>query len=189
MLRNIQRAVEATRTYFVTTYALSDCQLSALKATCYYRPQHSSWIGNLEKSTSSTTFHSSSFQAHQSSAIDDDPNAPTVDVTYIERTGEERCVKAKIGENLLELAHRKEIDLEGACEGSLACSTCHVIVEDRKYYDKLPEPEDDENDMLDLAFGLTETSRLGCQIKAGPELDGIKVRIPAASRNIGSEVS
>ena len=45
----------------------------------------------------------------------------------------------------------------GACEGSLACSTCHVVVEDQDYYDKLPEPDDDENDMLDLAFGLTDT--------------------------------
>lgn len=71
----------------------------------------------------------------------------------------------------------------GACEGSLACSTCHVIVEDQEYFDKLDEPEDDENDMLDLAFGLTETSRLGCQIKCDKELDGIRLKIPGATRN------
>jgi len=71
----------------------------------------------------------------------------------------------------------------GACEGSLACSTCHVIVEDQEYYDRIPEAEDDENDMLDLAFGLTDTSRLGCQVKATKELDGLKVRIPSATRN------
>ncbi|PPR91362.1 hypothetical protein GOBAR_AA29315 [Gossypium barbadense] len=70
-----------------------------------------------------------------------------------------------------------------ACEGSLACSTCHVIVMDMEHYNKLEEPSDEENDMLDLAFGLTETSRLGCQIIARPELDGIRLAIPAATRN------
>lgn len=80
--------------------------------------------------------------------------------------------------------HRNDIELEGACEGSLACSTCHVIVLDDKFYQELPEPSDDENDMLDLAFGLTDTSRLGCQIIAKPELDGLKVAIPTATRNM-----
>ena len=56
----------------------------------------------------------------------------------------------------MDIAHEHDIELEGACEGSVACSTCHVIV-DEDYYDKLPEPSDDENDMLDLAFGLTDT--------------------------------
>lgn len=62
-----------------------------------------------------------------------------------------------VGLHLLEIAHKNGIDLEGACEASLACSTCHVIVVDEDYYDMLPEPEDEENDMLDLAFGLTNT--------------------------------
>ena len=82
------------------------------------------------------------------------------------------------------MLHRNDIELEGACEGSLACSTCHVIVLDDKFYQGLPEPSDDENDMLDLAFGLTDTSRLGCQIIAKPELDGLKVAIPTATRNM-----
>uniref|UniRef100_A0A803NTA3 2Fe-2S ferredoxin-type domain-containing protein n=1 Tax=Cannabis sativa TaxID=3483 RepID=A0A803NTA3_CANSA len=72
---------------------------------------------------------------------------------------------------------------DGACEGSLACSTCHVIVMDMEYYNKLEEPTDEENDMLDLAFALTETSRLGCQVIAKPELDGVRLAIPAATRN------
>jgi ferredoxin len=71
----------------------------------------------------------------------------------------------------------------GACEGSVACSTCHVILPP-EYYDVLPEPEDDENDMLDMAFGLTDTSRLGCQVKMTKELDGISVTLPAATRNM-----
>ena len=89
-----------------------------------------------------------------------------------------------MGESLLEVAHANDIDLEGACEGSLACSTCHVVILDRRHYDALKEPTDDENDMLDLAFGLTETSRLGCQVIAAPELDGLRVQLPAATRNM-----
>ena len=72
----------------------------------------------------------------------------------------------------------------GACGGSCACSTCHVIIEDPDMYDKMEEPEDDENDMLDLAFGLTETSRLGCQVKMTPELDGLVVKLPSMTRNL-----
>ena len=64
----------------------------------------------------------------------------------------------------MEAAHKHDVELEGACEGSLACSTCHVILEE-SVFDKLDEPSDDENDMLDLAFALTETSRLGCQVR------------------------
>jgi len=73
--------------------------------------------------------------------------------------------------------------LIGACEGSVACSTCHVILPP-EYYDLLPEPEDDENDMLDMAFGLTDTSRLGCQVKLTKELDGMTCTLPAATRNM-----
>ncbi|KAI8818531.1 2Fe-2S ferredoxin-type domain-containing protein [Fimicolochytrium jonesii] len=104
-------------------------------------------------------------------------------VTYVTAEGEKITVEANEGDNLLDLAHAYDIDLEGACEGSLACSTCHVIVEE-KYYDKLEEPSDEENDMLDLAFGLTETSRLGCQVIMSPELDGVTVKLPSATRNL-----
>ena len=79
-------------------------------------------------------------------------------MTFVEADGvTETTVKAAIGTSLLEVAHAYDIELEGACEGSLACSTCHVIVQDQAMYNKLTEPDDDENDMLDLAFGLTET--------------------------------
>ncbi|TPX34847.1 hypothetical protein SmJEL517_g02612 [Synchytrium microbalum] len=107
-------------------------------------------------------------------------------VTYITPENEHITVESKAGQNLLDLAHANNIDLEGACECSLACSTCHVIV-DQKYYDKLEEPSDEENDMLDLAFALTDTSRLGCQIKMSRELDGMTVRIPSATRNLQQE--
>src|SRR5207302_9227085 len=75
------------------------------------------------------------------------------------------------------------IDIEGACEGSLACSTCHVIV-DPEWYDLLKEASEDEEDMLDLAFGLTATSRLGCQIIITEELDGLVVKLPTSTRNL-----
>jgi ferredoxin len=74
--------------------------------------------------------------------------------------------------------------MEGACGGSCACSTCHVIVDDEAMFDKMEEPSDDENDMLDLAFGLTETSRLGCQVCMSKELSGITVRLPRITRNL-----
>ncbi len=97
--------------------------------------------------------------------------------------GAEKEVDAPVGLSVLEVAHKNNIDLEGACEGSLACSTCHVII-DPEYFDMLKEPTEDEEDMLDLAFGLTHTSRLGCQIIMSEELDGLKVRVPSATRNM-----
>jgi len=62
--------------------------------------------------------------------------------------------------------------------------SCHVIVKDPKIFDLLGEVSDEENDMLDLAFGLTSTSRLGCQIKLRPELNGMELQLPQATRNI-----
>jgi ferredoxin, 2Fe-2S len=103
-------------------------------------------------------------------------------MTFIERDGTRREVDAPEGLSVLEIAHKHGVDIEGACEGSLACSTCHVIV-DAAWFKKLAEPTEDEEDMLDLAFGLTQTSRLGCQIVMTPGLDGLVVKLPAATRN------
>jgi 2Fe-2S ferredoxin len=102
---------------------------------------------------------------------------------FIEPDGQVKEVDAPLGLSILEIAHRNQIDLEGACEGSLACSTCHVIV-DSEWFDLLPASTEDEEDMLDLAFGLTHTSRLGCQIIMSEELDGLTVRLPTATRNM-----
>ncbi|MBQ4875535.1 MAG: 2Fe-2S iron-sulfur cluster binding domain-containing protein [Rickettsiaceae bacterium H1] len=110
-------------------------------------------------------------------------NDNTVRVIFVSPEGLEKECEAIEGESILTVAHRNNVDLEGACEGSLACSTCHVIV-DSAWYNELSEISDDENDMLDLAFGLEETSRLGCQVILTKNLDGIKVRLPSASRNI-----
>ena len=104
-------------------------------------------------------------------------------MVFIERDGTAREVEAPIGASVLEIAHHNGIDIEGACEGSLACSTCHVIV-DPEWYDLLIEASEDEEDMLDLAANLTATSRLDCQIVITEELDGLTVRLPAARRNL-----
>jgi 2Fe-2S ferredoxin len=98
-------------------------------------------------------------------------------MTFIQKDGSHKQVDAPAGLSVLEIAHRNGIDMEGACEGSLACSTCHVIV-DKRWYKTLDEPSEDEEDMLDLAFGLTKTSRLGCQIVMSEELDGLVVQLP-----------
>jgi ferredoxin len=82
--------------------------------------------------------------------------AATVPITFVEPDGKEKTVDAKIGMHLLDVAHKNNIDLEGACGGELACSTCHLIFE-KEVYDKLPAKLDDEDDMLDMALGLTDT--------------------------------
>ena len=104
-------------------------------------------------------------------------------ITFIDTEGTRREVDAPIGLSVLEIAHKNDIDLEGACEGSLACSTCHVIVEP-EWYDLLNDASEDEEDMLDLAFGLTKTSRLGCQIIMSEELDGLTLKLPSGTRNM-----
>jgi ferredoxin, 2Fe-2S len=104
-------------------------------------------------------------------------------MTFIDRDGTRHEVEAPIGLSVLEIAHRHDIDIEGACEGSLACSTCHVII-DSEWYELLKDATEDEEDMLDLAFGLTQTSRLGCQIIMTEELDGLTVKLPSATRNL-----
>jgi len=104
-------------------------------------------------------------------------------VVFVEPNGTRKEVDAPVGFSLLDIAHRNGIDIEGACEGQMACSTCHVIV-DPEWYGRIPPPVEEEEDMLDLAFGLTRTSRLACQVEMTEALDGLVVRLPAATRNL-----
>jgi ferredoxin len=92
-------------------------------------------------------------------------------------------VEAQPGDRLLEVAQADGQPLEGTCEGQMACSTCHVIL-DAADFDRLPRPSEDEEDMLDLAAGATRTSRLSCQIWLDETLDGLTVRIPGEVRNM-----
>ncbi|ELR15659.1 adrenodoxinlike ferredoxin 2 [Acanthamoeba castellanii str. Neff] len=135
------------------------------------------WAGRQATSSSASTLRSARLYSA------DADSKKTVHVTFIDKDGTEIPLEAPVGKSVLELAHDNKIDLEGACEASLACSTCHVIL-DKEYYDKLPAPVEEEEDMLDLAFGLTETSRLGCQIIISPELEGIRLKLPPATRNM-----
>ena len=116
------------------------------------------------------------------------PDAPTVKLTFVNPDDSETPIIARVGETLLQTAHRTGIEMEGACEGVCACSTCHVILEPELYDQQLDKMEDgalseDEEDMLDMAFGLCETSRLGCQIKVDESFDGAVFTLPKATRN------
>lgn len=131
-------------------------------------------------------------------------------MTFIDKDGTRVDLQVAEGDNLLDIAQANDLEMEGmlgpvgpfavlcylwdivtdiyfktgACGGSCACSTCHIIVEDGDMFDKMEEPSDDENDMLDLAFGLTETSRLGCQVLMSKDLDGLVVKLPTMTRNL-----
>jgi 2Fe-2S ferredoxin len=96
---------------------------------------------------------------------------------FIEKNGSRRACDFAAGENVLAVAQRNGIDIEGACGGAMACSTCHVIVA-AEWYKKLPKAVAEENGMLDLASGVTRTSRLGCQVILTDALDGLTVRLP-----------
>jgi ferredoxin len=110
-------------------------------------------------------------------------DVPTIQLKFLLPDGEtHKEVSAKVGESFLQVAHRYDIDLEGACEGVCACSTCHLIFP-MDVYDALEYPSEDEEDMLDMAFGLTESSRLGCQVIVQQDMDGIVVEMPRATRN------
>ncbi len=107
----------------------------------------------------------------------------TIRIHFIGQDEKKASFDAPVGLSLLEVAHKHAVEIEGACGGALACSTCHVIVEDN-FFDKIPEASTEEEDMLDLAFGLTRTSRLSCQIILTQDLDGLTVRLPNATRNV-----
>ena len=99
-------------------------------------------------------------------------------VVFIERDGGERTFEAPEGTRALDVALDNGVDMEGTCGGDMACGTCHVIVDDADY-DRLPPSSDEEEDMLDLTPGVTETSRLACQIRLTAASDGLRLRLPA----------
>ena len=106
-----------------------------------------------------------------------------VRVRFIASEGEITEAEGAPGAALLDVAQAAGMPLEGTCEGQMACSTCHVVVA-KEWFDKLSAAVEEEEDMLDLAAGVTRTSRLSCQIELTEELDGIEVRIPAESRDM-----
>jgi len=105
-------------------------------------------------------------------------------VRFVSADGEKvEEVEAAAGERLLDVAWTAGQPLEGACEGQMACSTCHVIV-DEQDFPRLPPASDEEEDMLDLAWGARRHSRLACQIWLGEDLESLTVRLPGSHRNL-----
>ena len=98
-------------------------------------------------------------------------------VTFITAGGKRQEIEAPSGLSVMEIARMHDLGIEGACEGSVACATCHVIV-DAAYAGRLGEASAEEEDMLELAVGVQPTSRLGCQIVLTEDLDGLTVCLP-----------
>jgi len=97
---------------------------------------------------------------------------------------ERRDIQAEEGQSLLDVARAQGIEeIEGACEGAMACSTCHIILSEADY-DKLNEPSESEEDMLDLAYGARPTSRLGCQVLVTEEMENMEIRLPRTTKNL-----
>jgi 2Fe-2S ferredoxin len=98
-------------------------------------------------------------------------------IIFVTPDGTEHNVAVENGTTVMEAGRDANLGIEGTCGGCLSCATCHVIV-DARWFSKTGAPGEDELDMLDLAFGLSETSRLGCQIEMSDDLDGLKVAVP-----------
>ncbi len=106
-----------------------------------------------------------------------------IHVTFVTTDGARVEAQAEAGQPLLEVGQAAGMALEGTCEGQMACSTCHVIVA-RAWFAQLPAASNDEEDLLDLAAGVTATSRLSCQIVLTDVLDGLEVKIPGFSNDM-----
>ena len=105
-------------------------------------------------------------------------------VRFLAADGRLSCeVEAPVGARLLDVAQQADQPLEGTCDGQLACSTCHLVI-DQADFDKLPRASDPEEDMLDFAANVTRTSRLSCQIFLTEDLKTLTVRMPGASHNM-----
>ena len=98
-------------------------------------------------------------------------------VNFIKPDDSAHIISVDEGTTLMEAGRDNNMGIEGTCGGSLSCATCHVIFSEEDYA-KVGAPSDDEMDMLDLAFGVTPTSRLGCQIRMSDALDGLTVQVP-----------
>ncbi|EGO61642.1 hypothetical protein NEUTE1DRAFT_59088 [Neurospora tetrasperma FGSC 2508] len=176
--QSLQRLAQHARCYSKTTTTTAPLRT---------QPQRlpTAWSTTTQLSASASARRSlSTSSALQHGHVDPPKPGEELYVTFIDKDNQTHRLAVSEGDNLLDIAQAHDLEMEGACGGSCACSTCHVIVQDQDMYDRMPEPDDDENDMLDLAFGLTETSRLGCQVHMTKELDGLVVKLPSMTRNL-----
>ncbi|XP_052711878.1 2Fe-2S ferredoxin-like isoform X2 [Crassostrea angulata] len=128
-----------------------------MKRRALYRPEHSRLFTTSPKSLEKETAY----------------------ISFLDRDGDKITASVKVGASFLDAAIDNDVELEGACEGTLACSTCHLIFSKEDYEKIKDKPTDEELDMLDLAYGLTDTSRLGCQVIVTKEMDGLVVKVPS----------
>ena len=99
-------------------------------------------------------------------------------IIYIENTGNSKTIEVANGLSVMEGAVQNDVSgIDADCGGGMACATCHVYVKE-EWLDKIPNKEDGEEDMLDMAFEPNKNSRLSCQIIISDELDGLTVNIP-----------
>ena len=131
-------------------------------------------------SISQRTLHAGKYLRQMGRTVGFAASRSKVTFSFVEPSGEEIVVECEEGTNLLDLAHDNDIEMEGACGGECACSTCHVILDEGLYarLEADAEIDEEEEDMLDLAIGLTDTSRLGCQVKVKAHFEGVKIRLP-----------
>lgn len=106
-----------------------------------------------------------------------------VQVVFVLPNGQSKEVEAEEGARVLDVAQAHGIEMEGACEGAMACSTCHVILSDADF-DRFPEPREEEDDLLDIAFGAKPTSRLGCQLTIEAAHEGVRLYLPVQTRSL-----
>ncbi|XP_012646119.1 ferredoxin-2, mitochondrial isoform X1 [Microcebus murinus] len=157
--------------------------LRAARGTWWSRPGGCSGSGEATAPAITRKFQETgSRQSGEVEASGPERPGDVVNVVFVDRSGQRIPVSGRVGDNVLHLAQRHGVDLEGACEASLACSTCHVYVSEN-HLDLLPPPEEREDDMLDMAPLLQENSRLGCQIMLTPELEGAEFTLPKITRN------
>ncbi|PPE03592.1 2Fe-2S iron-sulfur cluster-binding protein [Holospora curviuscula] len=114
-----------------------------------------------------------------------------IQILFCNAQGKEVSVLGEVGKTIFEvfndhreLLEAQDIDLEGACGGACACATCHVIIQDETLFHLLPDASVQEEDMLDLAYDVRRTSRLGCQVTLTKDLDGIRVLCPTETRHL-----
>lgn len=109
-----------------------------------------------------------------------------ISINFIEGNTQ-KTVLVKVGDNLLNICKKHNIQIIGACEGNCACSTCHIILEEN-LYNKLPPPKEEEEDMLDLAYGVRKTSRLACQVNITKDFNNTKIFLLEKQRNVTFDI-